>query len=245
MSLIPGLGGSSGTSWNPEAVDSYSDGTVSDIFGIMEESIDRSDKFEKLKAYAMSNDLDAENVAFLLFRRGKKIYGQAREEVEDIQDQLEQEMETVENLDERFAGIEQSQGDSRELDERAEERLEEEKRKVEGFEADMEERESEIKQKFMTAEEFFQLAKKMSSDSGNKSKIDQYITYVEHIDNYNIFKDLEIEEEDLENFIEESEEIMKKRGSGEQKSGQIKKEVKEAEEKFVQAERPVRKLPKP
>jgi chromosome segregation ATPase len=245
MSLISGLGGDSGTSWNPEAVDGYSDGTVSNIFGIMEESIDRSDKFEKLKAYAMSNDLEVENVAFLMFRRGKKIYGQARREVEEIQDQLEQEMETVENLDERFAGIEVSQGDSRELDQKAEKRLEEEKRKVEGFEADMEERESEIKQKFMKAEGFFQLAEEMASNSGNRRKIDQYITYVKHIDNYNIFKDLEIEEEDLENFIEESEEIMEKRGSGEQKSGQIKREVKEAEKKFVKAERPVRKLPKP
>lgn len=249
MSFLGFGGSSSEPEWDRDAVKNYSDSLKQDI--VDKASSGNVEELIALSSNRGSVDGDSEqgisrdNFAYFIFQQARDRYGRARKKTNLLEEDLEREMGKLEDIDRKFASIEKKKGDSRELDREAERELEKEKSSIEELKEKFPEREAEIKNLIEESEKLLEVAIKVARGSGCEKTIKDYLGKIEKIRNYNIFSDLEIEEEDLEKFAERSEEIAEKRESGDEKSQEIAEEVEEAEKKFVSDEQAIRNLPEP
>ena len=249
MSFL-GLGGSSSEpEWDKAAVKNYSDSLKQEVVekassGNVDELIALSSNRGSLKGDS-EKGISRDNFAYLIFQQARDRYGRARKKTNLLEEDMEQEMGNLENIDRKFASVEKKEGDSRELDREVEKELEKEKSSIEQLKEEFPEREAEIKNLIEESEKLLEVAAEVARGSGCEKNIKNYLGKLEKIRNYNIFSDLEIEEEDLEKFADRSEEIAEKRESGEEKSREIAEEVEEAEKKFVSDEQAIRNLPEP
>ncbi len=249
MSLLGFGSSSSEPEWSPAAAKDFSDSLKQDVVhkassGNVEELIALSSNRGSVEGDS-AQSVSRDNFAFLIYQQARDRYARARKKTNLLEDELEQEMGNLENIDRKFASMEEKKGDSRELDREVEKELEKEKSSIEELRENFPEREAEIKNLIEESEKLLDVAIKVAKGSGCEKKIKNYLGNLEKIRNYNIFSDLEIEEEDLEKFATRSEEIAEKRESGQKKSREIAEEVEEAEKEFVSDEQAIRNLPEP
>ena len=217
----------------------YSDGEISNIIEMALNS-----DLENLQRFVAQDANSREEVVHIIHAEGRRRYKTARSEVKDLQDRLESEMHSIENIDESIAAKEAQEGkNDPELEAEGVQRLEREEEKIEEFQDRFEEELEDSKEKFMTARTLFKTAKNISTEKQNITHIQQFIKYVDRIENYNILTDLVIEEEDLEEFIEESERILDDERISDKEPEVLKEEVNKARKEMSELSRPVKRLP--